>query len=408
MKEWKLLLTVFVLASVFNIIISFFVEIYPLGYDPIEHYQLSLEILKGNFPTDRTFLYNGILSIFLFFNQDYWITQVVNAFISNLFIFPLYYIAKSQFSRKIAKYSILLITISPFTIFGIATTPKPLVVFFILIVYYFTLKKEFNKWLLISSILALLTHQLSLFFIIPAFILVLKGNWKRGTLFSTILVIILAILVIFNNRISTMIYFPIAVNGWESVKGGATPEVWADFYSTPWYKMIGTRVVNFFIPITPLLFPTAKTVNMVYPLVLNIHKTVDFSTQPWAYHYMQSLSGGIGIILYMFAVLGVWRMRKTKLLFLIISSYIVCVLFFGYIVPVISSIGLIFFPLFLMIGLTQAKDKWMKIIIISLIIELILMFITFGMFIGFTKEVLKASGTIDNYIGFNSLYELIR
>lgn len=165
-NETKFLVTIFILASILNITISLFVELWPLGRDPTRiHYKQALAMLDGIFPPNRTFLYNGILSVFLYFNQDYWVAQVVNAFISNLFIIPLYYIAKDQVNKKVALQSIILVSLIPFTIFGIATTPKLLAVFFILSVYYFALKNKFNTWFLVLSVLAFLTHQLALFFV---------------------------------------------------------------------------------------------------------------------------------------------------------------------------------------------------------------------------------------------------
>lgn len=68
---------------------------------------------------------------------------------------------------------------------------------------------------------------------------------------------------------SKFIYYPFAVKGWGSV---GNESFWQDFYSTPWYELIGIRVVNFFIPITPLLFPSAKMINTFYPIALQLHK----------------------------------------------------------------------------------------------------------------------------------------
>lgn len=411
MDEKKFLIIVFVLASLFNIIISFFVELWPLGGDPIDHYKWSLKILDGNFPIDRTFLYNGILSVFLYFNHDYWVAQVVNAFISNLFLIPLYYIAKNQFNKKIAIQSVILICIVPFQIFGIAPTPKLLAVFFIFISYYFVLKKDYSWWIAIASTLAFLTHQYSLFFLMPAFLLIFKKNWKRSLLLSSLLIVAVTSWMTFNPG-SVFIYYPIAVNGWMSVMNTPPEIIWANFYSTPWYKIIGVRIVNFFIPITPLLFPVVKTIDIIHPIVLHLYKIINFSTQPWAYHYLQSFSGHVGILLYIFAILGLWKLRKTNLVFLIVLSYVVCVLFFGWINLFISSVGLVFAPLLTIISVSQVNKtknmpRWMMIIFFSLLIEFFLMFITFGWFIEFIKKGLITSGLFGDYANLNSLWKLV-
>jgi len=187
MDEKRFLIIIFVLSSLFNIAISFFIELWPLGHDPISHYQDALGILDGKLPADRTFLYNGILSIFLYFKRDYWVAQIVNAFISSLFIIPFYYIAKKHFGKKNAVWSLILICIIPFRIFGVATTSKLLATFFIFIVYYFVLEKRYSWWIVMASILAFLTHQLSLFFLIPAFYLILRDDWKRAIYLASLL-----------------------------------------------------------------------------------------------------------------------------------------------------------------------------------------------------------------------------
>jgi len=412
MDDRKFLIIIFVLGSLFNICISFFVELWPLGYDPVEHYKWALKILDGKFPTDRTFLYNSVLSVFLYFNQDYWVAQIVNAFISNLFLFPIFYIAKIQFNKRIAMQSVIFICIIPFTIFGIATTPKLLTAFFILIVYYFALKKEYSWWIAIASSLAFLTHQYSLFFLIPAFLLIFKANWIKFLLFSGVLIIVIISWVVFNPSSSMFIYYPIAVNGWEGVKGVTPENIWANFYSTSWYRIIAIRVVNLLIPIVPLLFPAVKAINIIHPIVLELHKTIDFSTQPWVYHYLQSFSGYVGIILYLFAILGVWKLRKTNLVYLISLSYIISILFFGWIHSIAGDVGLVYAPLLTTIAISEIdkkkdRNRWILLIFFSLIIELILMFITFNWFIDFTKENLIMSGSFEEYANLKSLWKLI-
>jgi hypothetical protein len=305
---------------------------------------------------------------------------------------------------------VVLINIVPFTIFGIATTPKLLVVFFLLIVYYFVLKKKYSWWISIASVMAFLAHQYSLFFLAPAFLLILKTNRKRALYFSSILIIVILSWMTLSPTESMFIYYPIAVNGWEGVKGTPKETILADFYSTPWYKIIAIRIVNFFIPITPLLFPLFKTIDFINPITLELHKTIDFSTQPWAYNYLQSFSGYIGILLYLFAILGVWKMKKIDLVYLILSSYIISVLFFGWIHPITGSVGLAYAPFLMMISVYEInkkkRNRLMMIILFSLLIELILMFITFGWFIEFTKENLIMSGSFEEYAKLNSLWKL--
>ena len=106
-------------------------------------------------------------------------------------------------------------------------------------------------------------------------------------------------------------------------------------------------------------------------LYKNIFKNVIKANRSKKYLANRKLRNKKLLILYSFLIVGMFRLIKNKgikksikifmkndLLFLIISSYIIIILFFGWIVPITSSVGLAFTPLLTIIAISQVyKSK---------------------------------------------------
>lgn len=431
-KEVKFLLIIFFAQYFMNLLILINVEMFPIGGDWIYHYNISKIFLTKEWvlPTDRTILYNFILAFFMAtLSKEYWCAQIVSVLINSLYLLPLYLIGLKFFSRRIAILTFSLLCISPFLNWSLYTWPKSFVTFFVLIVYYFVMKRELNVFVGLSAGLSYLVHQFSLLYLIPAALLVLYKRKQFDLNHKTLLIILAPIIValfswyfydfsINGSTVSTIFkYYPITVNGWESLYGKTSHQIWEDFIKTPVYKLILTRIINAAIPTVPLILIIPKLISIYHPIVLPLYKSVDFTQIQWAFHYFQTFAGHISLLLYFFFCVGFFRLfkdkgRKKDLLILIIGPFVLSLFLFGWVLPITMSTLLSLTPLLPLIGFleiekSENKNKWLLIVFVLAILETFIFSYWFGLNIQFSKQVNIQTGNFE-YTKLLTVFKIFR
>jgi hypothetical protein len=431
-KEAKFLLIIFFALYLFKLLILINIEIFPIGGDWIFHYDLSKIFLAKDwsFSTDRTILYNFILAFFMaIFRSEYWCTQITSVLLNSLILLPTYLIGIKLFNKKIATLSIFLLSITPYTHWLLYTWSKCFAGFFILIIYYFILKRKLNVFVGISAGLSFLVHQFSLLYLIPAVFLVIYKrkefnlNHKKFLVISTPIIILFLSWFLYNffvygSAVSTIFkYYPIAVNGFETLSGKTSQQIWEEFLETPIYKPILTRIINAAIPTIPLIFIIPKLISIYFPFVLPLYKSIDFTQIPWTYHHFQTFAGHVSLLLYFFFCIGFFKLFKDKttkkdLLILIIGPFILSLFLFGWILPITTSTLLSLIPLLPLIGFWEVeksknKNKWILIIFALAILETIIFSYWFGLHVQFSKQVMIHTGNVE-YTKLLTVFKIFR
>ena len=432
-KEVKFLLAIFFVQYFLRLLILINIEMFPIGGDWLSHYNISKIFLTGDWSllTNRTFLYNFILAFFMsIFRGEYWCAQITSVLISSLILLPTYLIGLKFFNKKIAILSFLLLSITPYTHWFLYTWPKCFAGFFILITYYFVMKRKLNVFVGISAALSFLTHQYSLLYLIPAGFLFLykrkQFNLNHRTLLSVSIPMIIALSSWYSYNFfirgsvepATFKYYPIAVNGYATLHGKTGQQIWEDFLKTPIYEPFFIRAVNAAIPTIPLIFIIPKLISIFSPIVLPLYKSVDFTQIPWTYHHFQTFPGHISLLLYFFFCIGFFKLfknksRKKDLLILIIGPFLLSLFLFGWILPITTSTLLSLTPLLPLIGFWEVeksknKNKWILIVFALAIIETIIFSYWFGLNIEFTKQVTIQTGGADKYNELMTVYKIFR
>ena len=419
-KEVKFLIIIFFVLYFLKLLILINIEMFPIGGDWILHYDSSEIFLTKDwsFSTDRTILYNFILAFFMaIFRSEYWCAQITSVLISSLILLPTYLIGLKLFNKKIAILSFLLLSITPYAHWILYTWPKCFSGFFILIIYYFILKRKLNVFVGISAGLSFLVHQFSLLYLIPAVFLVIYKRKEFNLNYKNFLIVSIPIIVLFfswflynffvyGSTVPTIFkYYPIAVNGFETLSGKTSQQIWAEFLKIPIYKPILTRIINAGIPTIPLIFIIPKLISIYFPFVLPLYKSVDFTQIPWTYHHFQTFAGHVSLLLYLFFCIGFFKMfkdktRKKDLLILIIGPFILSLFLFGWILPITTSTCLSLIPLLPLIGFweiekSKNKNKWILIIFVLAILETIIFSYWFGLHVQFSKQVMIQTQNVE-------------
>jgi len=404
----------------------------PLGGDWINQYNVAETFLEKEWslPPDRTFLYNFILGFFMsIFNSEYWCAQITNVLISSLILLPTYLIGLRFFNKKIAILSFLLLSIAPFMHWFLYTWPKCFAGFFILIIYYFVMKRKLNVFVGISAAFSFLIHQFSLLYIIPAGLLILYKRKQFNLDHRTLLIISIPIIITLSSwygynffirgSVAPTIfkYYPIAVNSWETLYGKTSQQIWEDFLKTPIYKPFLVRAINAAIPTVPLIFIIPKLISIYSPIILPLYKSVDFTQIPWTYHHFQTFAGYISLLLYFFFCIGFFKLfkdksRKKDLLILIIGPFLLSLFFFGWIAAFAVSTYLSLTPLLVLIGFweigkSKNKDKWILMVFTLAIVETIIFSYWFGLHIQLTKQVMIQTGNVE-YTKLLTVFRIFR
>jgi hypothetical protein len=212
------------------------------------------------------------------------------------------------------------------------------------------------------------------------------------------------------------LYYPLAVNGYEKVLNSTFSEVWANFTSKPLYFIVGIRVVNLvntFLPTIPLL----KIVDFFNPMpTIHLHKVVDISSLPLAYHYFHSLSGNLTLLVFIFFVFGMiktYRIKKYQILSLIVLLPIIFTdLFYGWIVPGLARQTLQpIIPLLILIGIwyinsSKYRKYFLTLILLLTVTETIIFIYSYYNYFLETEKFLDKIGVLNSWVGQKSAYNI--
>lgn len=334
-NDFFLLALILIIGLVFRFFVQTLWEYPVMGSDWYGHALLRPYMFNiGDWtpPQERTPLFN--LLIYSYHHllgtslYQYWMSQIISVVANTVFILPAYLIAKKVFNDNIAKVSTAFMIITPFLVnSAIYTWPKNMAMYFSLLAIYFMFfraKPEENKFNYgltgFFAALGFLTHDYILFYVFTAliiFIYVKKLYKKPLTIphelfenkfiyffvsFAAVTIPYFLWIYYFYGTISTprsVIYYPLAVEGYWSI--GSPQEVFETFFNTPISHIIGIRIFNAVVTLTPVALPI-NPVATQYP-----------SYNP-IYYYSHDYPGALSTLMYVLVVVWVVRylFRKTK------------------------------------------------------------------------------------------------
>lgn len=284
-------------------------------------------------PRDRTPLFN--LLIYSYHRllgtslYQYWISQILSVIANSVFIVPAYLIARNVFNDRVAKVSTAFMIICPFLTYQtIYTWPKNLVMYFGLLMVYFLFFRERKSTgnIIIagtSGAIGFLTHNYIMFYILASVLALAYINriHRQNPLISlrrfikskyifyfiTMLIVVSPYLAWTYSGYGTVstsrfIYYPFAVGGYDAALNGSNQEeLFETFYNTPASQIIGTRIINAVVTLTPAALP-------INPVATN------FRTYNPIYYYSHGYAGGLSTLMYLLVVIWFVRylFRKTK------------------------------------------------------------------------------------------------
>jgi len=431
-KTTKLIILIFLVGYFIKIILQTFIPFYPLGGDWFENYNKSLVFFSKDWKFEnRPPLFNCLIAFAMsIFGKDLWVAQIVAAFLNSLFVFPFFLFARKFFDEKTVILSTIFVSINPLIVENsLYIWPKNFVGFFILLFFYLVIDKKKN-WPMLGGLvgISLLTHQLSLFYLLTG-IVILHSLYKIKIFFSKwfwsmVLMILIFItpwlvyITIINPSPShaTFLFYPFAVEGYENVLNATFSEVWKTFSAKPLYHVTGVRVVNLLNTIFPVI-PVLKIVNSFIPIpTIHLHKIVNISSLPLAYHYFHSIPGNLTLFLSIFVFLGIikiYRMKKHRLLLIItLLPLIFTGLFYGWIVPGLARQTLQpIIPLLILIGVWYINSlkykKYLFALVLALtIVETIVFIYSYYDYFLSTWKFLSEISVLNTWIEQKSAYKI--
>lgn len=117
--------------------------------------------------------------------HGYWLFRLVAALLSSIFLLPAYLLARRFFDDKVARLSLLFLSVNVYIIVNIVFTwPKLLMAYFLLTAFYFVAEQRY--YLMSGGLLGLayLSHPLAALFIPGAFAYVFLQTYFRGATFA--------------------------------------------------------------------------------------------------------------------------------------------------------------------------------------------------------------------------------
>jgi len=306
-------------------------------------------------PRDRTPLFN--LLIYAYHHllgtslYQFWISQIISVVANSVFIVPAYLIAKRVFGNNIARISVAFMIITPFLVENaIYTWPKNMAAYFTLLMIYFLFFSENENKKLhytlagVFSALGFLTHNYVMFYIIVSIIALiyvkkvhnqspmvsLQRFLKSKYIYYFIAMVVVVIpyllwMYSFYGTISTskFIYYPFAVEGYDAALNGTTQELFNTFYNTPIQQIIGIRIINAVVTLTPAALP-------INPVATH------FRTYNPIYYYSHDYPGALSTLMYILIVTWFFKylLKKTKtssvLVMFVVLPFIITLFMWGW------------------------------------------------------------------------------
>jgi len=370
-RETKILLLLFIFQFSLGILLQLFIPYYPIGGDWFSHYQTSSSYLTSGeitFLNGRPPVFNFLSAIYLeIFSDNFWIFQIISVFLSSMIVMPIYLIAKI-FHEKSAVITIVFVILNSFILQNtIYTWPKNLTAFFVLFFFYFIIKKQ-SLLSILPAALALYTNPISLFYIPAGYI---YGYFRKNkNLFKSITVLCLiflpfAMYSVFktgSGETTPFVLYTIAVNGYERLITDTPSETFQGFLSKSPHYIIGIRVINAIMTAFPALLSLKFLALFTELPIIHIQKTVVISQVPLLYHFMHSIPGVLSTGVYIFCIIGLYKLFKTNknMLFLIIAPLIFGIIYWGWIkAGLINDLFHPTVPLLIMVAVSQMKSKKM-------------------------------------------------
>jgi hypothetical protein len=402
-KGEKELLIIFGLQFLFYVILQLFIYLYPMGRNWTDYYNFSLDIAESgfNFKGERTPLFSLIEGAFLtIFGKSFYIAQITSALAGALTIFPFYLLSKKFIKPKFIYISLLFLIFNPFVIENsLYNWAKMQTTMFVLYFIVFILEKRYIDSY-VSSLSGFLSHALSLFFVLPAYVWYgIKYRWRATKIVIIFLLSVLLIILIktYTGYKDYFIFYPFAVNGYETVIGKGFGEVWAQFISKPIYYHFFVRIVNLLNTVLPVI-PIVKLVNYFVNLpIIQLHKIINLTNLPLVYYYFHSIPGALTSGVYIFFVIWIIKNFKTEFSILfVIVPILLAASFFGWIKAGVTRDMLQpIIPIGIILGVSEMSKHPKKIsyIVFSImILELIIFFVLYNNYMNTTVEYLKSIG----------------
>lgn len=346
---WIMLSTVFLAQYVFKLCLQVMIPLIFMGGDWYEHYERARFFLyrETEFEApwvpwsiaDRTPLFNIIGAFFMaLFSDEYWIFQAVSILFNSILIFPTFMIGERMFGRRIAILSTVFAATNPYmTENALYTWPKNLAAYFVLLFYYFLIRKSPFPEILIgsSTACAVLSHGYAFLFL-PGGLLyyilgIQKGSWrdslKKGfvafAIFSALLVpwFYWTRTVLGPDYFSRHIYYPFIAGDTRIVLSNSPEEIMSIFFATSPQTILLIRFRNIY----RTLFP--------WTLVSHLKGEMDLIHLVVWYTYGHTLPGAVGLILFLVALLEIFRRRdlKKETLSFIIAPLLSSLIFTGWV-----------------------------------------------------------------------------
>lgn len=365
-------------------------------------------------PRDRTPFYN--LLIYSYHNllgsslYSFWVSQIINVVANNIFIIPAFLIAKKAFNERVARLSAAFMIFALLTIYGtMLTVTRPLATYFILLMIYFLFFTKNNKQnCLLAGMfggLSYLTHNSYLIFIATAIFIIYYNKLykKQINLHRFAYFIIPFFLVILPSLLwtysfygtpftSRFLYYPFALNGYDTALSGTPDEIFKTFNSTPLSQIIWIRISNAVVTLTPITIP-------FNPLVYR------FPSYDPSFYFMYSYPGVLSLLMYVLALVWFFKYMAKKvktnaiLVSFVILPFILILIIYGW-----KFWGIVEFPVYILVmfGINElyqiSNIKIQKALTYSLFLAALLEEIIFGYFLAKSYQLQDGLNHISDVI----------
>lgn len=160
-------------------------------------------------------LYNILLAVGLFFEHSFKMAQLVNILIGVLAIIPAYFIAKLWYRDNTPRWTAFFIAINPWFIFSsVQIMPRMAITLFILVMFYFALKKNTLLFGVFAG-LSYLIHYSALVYILFCFLIIDKRKWAFLIMLMVISPWLIRNYAVFGNPLYTTSTYGMLLTDWK-------------------------------------------------------------------------------------------------------------------------------------------------------------------------------------------------